>query len=125
MEWTPVARSEIVEPGAVVEITVDGRGLVLWRGRSGVICVMDARCPHQWSPLGAEGRVDGDELVCTAHFWRFDREGCGTKVTVLGRRDPKADIRVHPSRERDGMVEVLLGTTQLEGPPQAEGGVAR
>jgi nitrite reductase/ring-hydroxylating ferredoxin subunit len=69
---------------------------------------MDARCPHQWSYLAGEGLVDGEELVCAAHFWRFDRQGRGTKRNLFGRRDDKAGIEVFPTRERDGIIEAEL-----------------
>jgi phenylpropionate dioxygenase-like ring-hydroxylating dioxygenase large terminal subunit len=71
---------------------------------------MDARCPHQWSHLGAVGFVDGDEIVFTAHFWRFDADGVGTKLNMNGRRDVKADIDVVDSEERDGAVWICVDT---------------
>jgi phenylpropionate dioxygenase-like ring-hydroxylating dioxygenase large terminal subunit len=94
--------------GAIVSYDVADRELVAWRDASGVPCVMDARCPHQWSHLAAEGIVAGDEMVCGAHFWRFDRTGHGSKVNVNGRRDDKADIEVYRCRERDGQIEIEL-----------------
>jgi len=106
--WVPVGPSRSVSPGAVVAVDVGDVELVVWRTFDGRPVVMDARCPHQWSHLEAEGVVDGDEIVCAAHFWRFGVEGCGTKLNVLGRRDPKADIDVYPSREQDGMIEAML-----------------
>ena len=82
----------------------DEHDVVVWRTADGAVCVVDSRCPHQWSHLDAEGIVDGDELVCTAHFWRFDRAGRGTKVNVNGRRDIKADLEVFASRESAGTI---------------------
>ena len=107
-EWVPLHPSAAVAPGAIVAADVGDLELVVWRAFDGHAVVMDARCPHQWSHLEAEGLVDGDELVCTAHFWRFDGQGCGTKLSILGRRDAKADIEVYPTRERDGMIEAML-----------------
>jgi nitrite reductase/ring-hydroxylating ferredoxin subunit len=107
--WTAIVAAADLPRGACAPVDLsDGRELVAWRGHDGVVCVMDARCPHQWSHLGVEGVVDGDELVCAAHFWRFDRAGVGTKLNIKGRRDPKADVAVVESRERDGMIEALL-----------------
>ena len=108
MGWTPLVPSDDVPPTAAVAADVGDLELVVWRDVEGQVVVMDARCPHQWSHLEAEGVVDGDELVCTAHFWRFDEHGHGTKLNVRGRRDPKADIAVYPSRDHDGVVEALL-----------------
>ena len=110
--WLRLVDSDAVAPGAIVDAslpdTPDGfpRDVVVWRTFDGRPCVMDARCPHQWSHLGAEGFVDGDEIVCTAHFWRFDIDGVGTKLNMAGRRDAKADIDVVPCAERDGAVWV-------------------
>ncbi len=106
--WHPVVPADQLSPGVVVPVEVEGRELVIWSGAAGQVCVMDARCPHQWSHLGSEGVVDGDELVCASHFWRFDREGRGAKVNLAGRRDPKADVEVFDSRCRAGMIEVRL-----------------
>ena len=80
-------------PGSVMEVGVE---LVVWTTESGTTCVAESRCPHQWSPLAQEGVVVGEELLCTAHGWRFDVEGRGTKLNALGRRDRKADVEVVP-----------------------------
>lgn len=80
----------------------------MWRTAAGKVVVCDARCPHQWSHLALEGEVRGEELVCTAHFWRFDVDGVGVKLNVLGRRDRKGDVAVFPARERDGIIEADL-----------------
>jgi phenylpropionate dioxygenase-like ring-hydroxylating dioxygenase large terminal subunit len=106
--WRPVAPSDGVAPGAVVGVEVDGADLVVWRREAGQLVAMDARCPHQWSHLAAEGVVHGDELVCLAHCWRFDAAGRGWKVNVNGRRDEKGPIATFPVSERAGNVEVSL-----------------
>jgi phenylpropionate dioxygenase-like ring-hydroxylating dioxygenase large terminal subunit len=102
-EWVVVARSDDLAPGAT--LADDEHDVVAWRGTDGIVCVVDSRCPHQWSHLAAEGAVDGDELVCTAHFWRFDRNGRGTKLNVNGRRDAKSDVTVYECREAYGVIE--------------------
>lgn len=106
--WTDLVAASAVAPGQVVAVDVGRTELVVWRAADGRPCVMDARCPHQWSHLEAEGAVDGDELVCTAHFWRFDLSGRGSKVNVNGRRDPKADITTFACEEVGGRVRARL-----------------
>ena len=112
--WMRLVDSDALAPGAIVDASLPSeaddfdRDLVVWRTFDGRACVMEARCPHQWSHLGAEGFVDGDEIVCTAHFWRFAIDGTGTKLNVNGRRDIKADIDVMPCDERDGAVWVSV-----------------
>lgn len=106
MSWVAVIDSAAVPVGAVVGVVVAGRELVVWRGAGGVVAVCDARCPHQWSSLAVEGAVDGDELVCRSHFWRFDASGQGSKLNVKGRRDEKAPVEAFVCRERDGTVQI-------------------
>lgn len=106
--WIVLCRSDEVPSGGILAVEHGHRDLVVWRTFDGRPVVCDARCPHQWSHLGADGVVDGDELVCSAHFWRFDVEGRGTKLNVKGRRDPKSDVAVWACREVDGRLEALL-----------------
>ncbi len=106
--WVVLLRGDEVGVGRVRAAEAGASDLVVWRTFAGQVCVMEARCPHLWSHLGAEGVVDGDELLCTAHFWRFDTSGAGSKVNVSGRRDRKGDIAVYECRERNGMIEARL-----------------
>lgn len=108
MPWVPLVVAAAVAPGGVTAVDAGGLELVVWRTRSGVAAVCDARCPHQWSHLAEVGAVDGDELVCTTHFWRFDLEGGGTKLNVKGRRDQKGPIASVECRERNGRIEAWL-----------------
>lgn len=93
-------------PGSAVDAALDERDLVVWRTTDGRPCVMEARCPHQWSHLAHQGAVDGDELVCLTHFWRFGADGAGWKQNVNGRRDRKGDLAVLPCVEHDGAIWV-------------------
>jgi phenylpropionate dioxygenase-like ring-hydroxylating dioxygenase large terminal subunit len=106
--WSGVADAADVPPGAVLDVVVGEVQLALWRTSSGRLVACDARCPHQWSSLAHEGVVDGEELVCTAHFWRFGPDGSGWKRSMAGRIDPKSPVETHPCRERDGRIEVDL-----------------
>lgn len=114
--WVPLLPSDEVAPGAVAAVELAGIELVVWRASDGTPAVCDARCPHQWSHLAGAGAVDGDELVCLSHHWRFDAEGRGSKLNVKGRRDPKGDLLAFPCRERDGRLEALLPSGEADGP---------
>ena len=106
--WVAVATAESVTPGVVVEATLDDAEVVVWRTQSGLPCVMEARCPHQWSHLGDAGAVAGEEIVCLAHFWTFGTDGRGWKENLDGRRDRKGDIEVYPCRETGGTIWARL-----------------
>ena len=104
--WVAVAAAEAVAPGEITEATLDGADVVVWRTEAGVPCVMEARCPHQWSHLGDSGAVAGEEIVCLTHLWTFGTDGRGWKENLAGRRDRKGDIEVHPCREVAGEIRV-------------------
>ena len=104
--WEPLVAADAVGAGEIVEAVIGERDLIVWRTSSGAPCVMEARCPHQWSHLAAEGVVDGEEIVCLTHSWRFRTDGSGWKVNVNGRRDRKGDTESFTCREHDGAIEV-------------------
>ena len=113
--WVAVAATDAVAAGEVVESTVEDAEVVVWRTESGVPCVMEARCPHQWSHLGASGAVVGEEIVCLTHFWTFGTDGSGWKENLNGRRDRKGDIEVFPCREAAG--EIWVRSDPVGGKP--------
>ena len=104
MGWSDVFASVDVANGQVVAIESESVEIVLWRTTSGVLAACDARCPHQWAHLATAGAVDGDELVCLSHFWRFATDGAGSKLSATGRRDEKSANRTFPVEERGGRI---------------------
>lgn len=117
MPWVDLVASDAVPAGRLIEVEVVREGapadehpldLVVWRTASGQVAVTDSRCPHQWSHLGYEGVIDGEELVCLSHHWRFAPDGAGCKLNVLGRRDEKAPIDAFAARDEDGRVLAML-----------------
>lgn len=66
-----VERMHLTEAGAVREMGPAGGG-----ADDGDVLIGDwvvqRICPHRLADLGVFGEIDGDELVCTMHGWRFD-----------------------------------------------------
>ena len=102
--WYRAAFSESLCAGEVVPAHYLGRDLVVWRDDAGEAHVMDAYCPHLGAHLGYGGRVEGCELVCPFHWWRFDREGCNVEVPYERSRHPTARLHAYPTVERNGLV---------------------
>ena len=59
--WHDLPGALDLQPGETRRIEAAGRAVFVHRGADGWR-VFDARCPHQWSHLAAEGVVDGDEI---------------------------------------------------------------
>lgn len=106
--WRHVGSSAEVPANGLLAVDVDGEEIILWRSATGILAACEARCPHQWAHLGAVGAVDGEELVCLSHFWRFTAAGVGSKVAMNGRRDEKGPIEMRRVREVDGRIELSM-----------------
>ncbi|HLU39424.1 MAG TPA: Rieske 2Fe-2S domain-containing protein [Planctomycetota bacterium] len=100
--WVAIGR--IVDlrfaPGAAV--TVDGREIAVFPLPGGAgFCALDNSCPHAGGAL-AEGHLDGGEVSCPWHGWRFDL-ATGTCKTIA-----EDSTRAYRVREVDGVLEVEL-----------------
>jgi len=102
--WYRACHSEELPVGAVKALHYLNRELVAWRGEDGAVAVMDAHCPHLGAHLGYGGRVEGCELVCPFHWWRFDAAGENTRVPYDGSRNRAARIHTYPAVDRNGLV---------------------
>lgn len=94
--------------GQIVTVEREEGDVVVWRTAAGQVSACDSRCPHQWAHLGTAGAVDGEEIVCLSHFWRFDQDGTGSKLSASGRRDEKSPIATFEIREVAGRLELAV-----------------
>ena len=69
--WYHVAKSVDLAVGDVKPLRVLGRDLVLVRTESGQARVLEAHCPHLGAHLGFGGQIEGEDVVCPFHAWRF------------------------------------------------------
>lgn len=110
--WFPICLSSEVSVGKVIgRDFLDGR-VVVFRGSDGIAQVLSAYCVHVGADL-AVGSVDGDELVCRFHRWRYHRDGC---VAATGVGDPpprRAGLFRFPTVERWGLIWAFNGVEPL------------
>jgi phenylpropionate dioxygenase-like ring-hydroxylating dioxygenase large terminal subunit len=92
--------------GTATTTELDGRRVVVYRGRSGDVHAIDARCPHLGSDLG-RGRVVGDAIECPYHGFRYGRDGRCAQTHNLR-------TRVWPTAEHFGAVFVFAGTEEID-----------
>jgi phenylpropionate dioxygenase-like ring-hydroxylating dioxygenase large terminal subunit len=109
--WYHVAQSADVEPGEVLPMRYFGRELVCFRGAGGAVHVLDAYCPHLGAHLGYGGEVDGDDIVCPFHGWRFDAEGTNVDIPYSARTNRKARLTRWPVVEGNGEVYAWYDAT--------------
>jgi phenylpropionate dioxygenase-like ring-hydroxylating dioxygenase large terminal subunit len=102
-------------------VTLQGMPIVLFRTADGRPGALVDRCPHRNSPLSA-GRVDGDDLECAYHGWRFGADGSCRAIPGLvgppGRQARRA--AAYPAIEQDGFVWIYstADTTPTQPPPR-------
>jgi phenylpropionate dioxygenase-like ring-hydroxylating dioxygenase large terminal subunit len=107
--WHPVAFAETLGE-APIPADLLGEPLVIWRDSTGSAKAMSDLCIHRGTALSL-GRVEGDEIICAYHAWRFASDGRCTAIPQLA--DPtkvpaKARIATHHCQERYGLIWVSL-----------------
>lgn len=113
--WQPIFRASDLGPKRLKPVEVLGERFTLYRGESGAIHLVDYRCPHRGAPLTI-GWVEGDDLRCRYHGWRFDCAGqCVEQPALETSTAHRVKMRSYPTREYLGLVFAYLG----EGEPPA------
>jgi phenylpropionate dioxygenase-like ring-hydroxylating dioxygenase large terminal subunit len=116
--WHPVADAAAVAGPTTVRLF--GEDYVLWPTGDGGFAMADPFCPHRSAHL-AGGWVEGRNLVCPYHGWRFDGSGSCTLIPQLDRglpTPPKADLATYPVVVRYGLVWACIGDPVSDGPPR-------
>lgn len=110
MFWQPVYRLEDLRPGRAKPIRVMGEDFTLYRGESGAVYVVAARCGHRGTQLSI-GWVEGETIRCRYHGWRYG--GDGRCVEQPAERDQQFCDRVRlrhcPVRLYSGLVFAYFG----------------
>lgn len=116
--WYWLLESRALRRGRVKPARLMGYDLAVWRGQDGIVRALDAQCPHMGAHL-ARGRVEGNELRCFFHRWRYDQDGRCTDIPCL---PPGAGNRVRTRawrvREAYGLVWLWLGPADADGEAQ-------
>jgi phenylpropionate dioxygenase-like ring-hydroxylating dioxygenase large terminal subunit len=123
--WHPVAFSAGFD-GSPMAADLLGEPLVLWRGRDGVVRVLSDVCVHRGTALSL-GWVNGDEIVCAYHGWRYGGDGRCAAIPQLddpSRVPAKARVPAFRAQERYGLVWVAMDEPRWPLPevPELEAG---
>jgi 5,5'-dehydrodivanillate O-demethylase oxygenase subunit len=113
--WQPVAVSHSVKPGQARPLRVMGEDLTLYRGESGAAHLVAGRCAHRRTLLHT-GWVQGEEIRCIYHGWKYDGTGQCTEAPAEGPASAaRIRIAAYPVHEYCGLIFAYLG----EGAPPA------
>jgi phenylpropionate dioxygenase-like ring-hydroxylating dioxygenase large terminal subunit len=105
--WFQVAFSRDVGPGQQLLVHYFGQDILLWRSEAGVLHANDPYCLHLGANLGVGGRVDGEEIVCPWHAWRWDGDGRNTLIPYSAQKCKKnLQLKTWPITEWYGCIVV-------------------
>lgn len=102
--WFQVAYANELEPGQVMPLEYFGKDLVLFRTQGGEAVLMDAFCPHLGAHLGYGGKVEGEEIRCPFHAWKFDSAGKCSEIPYGKKIPPGATLGKWVLREVNGLL---------------------
>ncbi|MGJ3241480.1 MAG: Rieske 2Fe-2S domain-containing protein [Opitutales bacterium] len=124
--WHPFAYSDELSGGKPVGRTLLDEPLVGYRTSGGQAVVARDLCIHRGVPLSL-GWVEGEELVCAYHGFRYGKDGACTRIPAQAGKPPPASLCLQtlPVVERYGIVWVCPGgeaDAPLPDWPQAEDG---
>ena len=113
--WQPVAVSNSIKAGTARPLRVMGEDLTLYRGESGRAYLVAGRCAHRLTLLHT-GWVQGEEIRCMYHGWKYAGSGECTEAPAEGRAAPsRIRITAYPVHEYCGLIFTYMGR---DAPPE-------
>jgi 4beta-methylsterol monooxygenase len=112
--WYPVEWAKNIGRETVREVIFWKHSIALFRAQDGKLGAVENRCAHCRARL-SRGRVDGSELVCCQHGWRYDANGrcTNTPRPLFGDHAPRLELRQYPVRVKHGLVWIFPGNPLL------------
>ena len=104
--WYVVALSQELEPGAILTKRYFDREIVIYRTEAGEARVIDAFCPHMGAHLGRVGAIEGDQLKCRFHGFKYGGDGRCSATPYGGPPPPRARLKFWEVREHSGLILV-------------------
>ncbi|HKP88324.1 MAG TPA: aromatic ring-hydroxylating dioxygenase subunit alpha [Blastocatellia bacterium] len=106
--WYWAMRSAALKRGRAKALSFMGREMALYRGEDGRVCALDAYCPHMGAHL-AEGKVEGGDIRCLFHYWKYDAEGRCVEIPCQRDSSFVPQIRSWPVEEKYGLIWIWAG----------------
>lgn len=110
--WYPVLESNDIAADVVLPVRLLGNDYALWRNPAGEVQAAPDRCPHREAPLSI-GNVEGGELTCVYHGWKFGDAGKCVLIPSSGpdaKIAPAAHLACIHTTERYGLIWLCPGT---------------
>ena len=110
--WQPIFRSRDLDAGRATVVRVMSENFTLYRGATGTPHLVAHRCPHRGVQLSV-GFVEGDDVRCLYHGWKFGADGrCIERPGELRKDGANIAIPRYPTGEFCGMIWAYLGESE-------------
>jgi 5,5'-dehydrodivanillate O-demethylase len=107
--WQPVAIAEKIAPGRAYPLRILNEELTIYRGQSGEPHLVGSRCAHR-STILHTGWVEGNEIRCMYHGWKYDGTGqCTERPAERDTGSINVRIAGYPTREYAGLIFAYFG----------------
>lgn len=113
--WFHLLDSSELKKGDSKYVSALGQYLVVFRGRSGQVHILDAYCPHLGANLGVGGIVIGDCIQCPFHGWTFRGEDGKCEKIPYSEKVPEfAKTKSWPTLEKYNSIYVWYHAEDVE-----------
>jgi len=99
--WHCLGLASTFADGKPHSVEAFGGKLVVWQGADGELKCLDAYCRHMGGDLSM-GEVDGDNIACPFHGWRWGGDGKCADIPYAKRIPPRARTKTWPTLEKNG-----------------------
>lgn len=109
--WYVICKSSSLKKGQAKAARICGHELALFRTEKGIVHAVDKYCPHMGMSLGA-GKVQGENLICIFHEWKFNGEGKVIDIPCLKKKvEHGKSVNSYPVEEKYGFIWVYSDKT--------------
>lgn len=113
--WYIAAWAKDVTGSALFARTILGEPVVFYRTADGSVTALEDHCCHRHAPL-SKGRLEGEEVRCMYHGFKFASDGRCTHVPGEDRVPKKYGVRHFPVVEKQNLVWIWMGEERLADP---------
>jgi len=101
--WYALCDSKEVKKNKIKTYKIMGQQVVVWRDETGATHALDAFCPHMGLNL-AQGEVEGRQVRCKFHGWRFNEKGSCTHIPCAESPKKSSKTQSYATEEQYGLI---------------------